>query len=76
MNTRVTKETGSTASAGTALFATPSNSEPIETALTGVALLSYPRLNKGSAFTAEERTTFRLHGLLPSGVMTIEQQLD
>jgi malate dehydrogenase (oxaloacetate-decarboxylating) len=32
-------------------------------------------LNKGSAFTAEERTALRLHGLLPPGVMTIEQQL-
>ena len=44
--------------------------------MTGVALLSYPRLNKGSAFSADERKTFHLHGLLPPGVMTIEQQLD
>jgi malate dehydrogenase (oxaloacetate-decarboxylating) len=63
-------------SAGASLFDGSATIQPIETALTGVALLSYPRLNKGSAFTAEERTTFRLHGLLPSGVMTIEQQLD
>ena len=49
---------------------------PCETALTGVALLSYPRLNKGSAFSVDERTAFHLHGLLPPGVMTIEQQLD
>jgi len=47
----------------------------IETALTGAALLTNPRLNKGSAFSDEERATFHLHGLLPPGVMTIEQQL-
>ena len=63
-------------SAGALLFEGSANSEPIETALTGVALLSHPRLNKGSAFSSDERTTFHLHGLLPPAVMTIEQQLD
>ncbi|HEX9035979.1 MAG TPA: NAD-dependent malic enzyme [Ktedonobacterales bacterium] len=51
------------------------SSQPIETDLTGVALLNSPRLNKGSAFSNEERAAFQLHGLLPPGVMTIEQQL-
>ncbi len=63
-------------SAGAALVDGSALTEPIETALTGVALLSYPRLNKGSAFSVDERTAFHLHGLLPPGVMTIEQQLD
>jgi malate dehydrogenase (oxaloacetate-decarboxylating) len=63
-------------SASASPFDGSATSEPLETALTGVALLSHPRLNKGSAFTSEERTTFRLHGLLPAGVMTIEQQLN
>ena len=49
--------------------------QPIETSLTGAALLSNPRLNKGSAFSEDERAAFHLHGLLPPGVMTIEQQL-
>jgi malate dehydrogenase (oxaloacetate-decarboxylating) len=63
-------------SAGAALVDGSALTEPIETALTGAALLSYPRLNKGSAFSVDERTAFHLHGLLPPGVMTIEQQLD
>ncbi len=49
--------------------------QSIETSLTGAALLGNPRLNKGSAFPEDERATFHLHGLLPPGVMTIEQQL-
>jgi malate dehydrogenase (oxaloacetate-decarboxylating) len=49
--------------------------QPIETALTGAALLGNPRLNKGSAFPEDEREAFHLHGLLPPGVMSIEKQL-
>ena len=63
-------------SADAALVDSSASSAPLETTLTGVALLSYPRLNKGSAFSVDERTAFHLHGLLPPGVMTIEQQLD
>lgn len=33
-----------------------------------------PRLNKGTAFTEEERDTFALHGLLPPHVGTLEDQ--
>lgn len=40
----------------------------------GVALLRDPLLNKGSAFTAEERDAFRLHGLLPYQIMDIAAQ--
>ena len=33
-----------------------------------------PRLNKGTAFTEEERDAFGLHGLLPPHVGTLEDQ--
>ena len=42
---------------------------------TGFALLDNPILNKGTAFTEEERTKFRLEGLLPPKVETLEEQL-
>jgi malic enzyme len=42
--------------------------------LRGQALLNHPMFNKGSGFTADERDTFGLHGLLPSHVATIEEQ--
>jgi malate dehydrogenase (oxaloacetate-decarboxylating) len=48
----------------------------IETPLTGAALLGNSMLNKGSAFTEEERREFRLNGLLPASVSTPEVQLD
>ncbi len=47
----------------------------IETRLTGQALLSNPKLNKGCAFTQEEREIFNLIGLLPHQVETLEQQV-
>jgi malate dehydrogenase (oxaloacetate-decarboxylating) len=37
--------------------------------------LSSPLLNRGTAFTAEERQALGLTGLLPNGVSTMEQQL-
>ena len=37
----------------------------IEVDLEGAALLTNPLLNKGTAFTEDERTVFALHGLLP-----------
>jgi malate dehydrogenase (oxaloacetate-decarboxylating) len=40
----------------------------------GKGLMSDPTLNKGTAFTDEERTEFNLHGLLPPIVETLEQQ--
>jgi malate dehydrogenase (oxaloacetate-decarboxylating) len=43
--------------------------------LSGYQLLSDPRLNKGTAFTDDERTTFALHGLLPPMVATMEDQV-
>jgi malate dehydrogenase (oxaloacetate-decarboxylating)(NADP+) len=41
---------------------------------TGAALLHDPLLNKGTAFTAAERTALGLQGLLPPYVHTIEEQ--
>jgi len=46
----------------------------IETHLQGYDLLSNPKLNKGCAFTREEREQFKLTGLLPHQVETLEQQ--
>lgn len=40
----------------------------------GQDILSDPRLNKGTAFTADERTQYGLHGLLPRRISTFEQQ--
>jgi len=44
--------------------------------LRGVDLIKSPLLNKGTAFTPEERATFGLAGLLPDHVQTIEEQID
>ncbi len=41
---------------------------------TGIALLHDPSLNKGTAFTTQERLALGLQGLLPPGVSTIEEQ--
>lgn len=46
----------------------------IETKLTGNDLLSSSRLNKGCAFTYEEREMLELTGLLPPLIETMEQQ--
>jgi malate dehydrogenase (oxaloacetate-decarboxylating) len=46
----------------------------VETELEGTALLTDPMLNKGTAFTDEERTAFALHGHLPPHVGTLEVQ--
>jgi len=42
---------------------------------TGVALIRDPVLNKGTAFTEEERDALGLRGLLPPHVHTIDEQL-
>lgn len=52
-----------------------STSGPLECALTGTALLNTPYFNKGAGFPADERRKFKLTGLLPSNVSTLDQQV-
>ena len=51
-----------------------STSGPQDCALTGSALLNTPYFNKGAGFPAKERREFKLTGLLPQHVSTLEQQ--
>lgn len=50
--------------------------EYYEVYLRGRQVLNDPHLNKGSAFTREERLSLELDGLLRSGVSSMEAQLD
>jgi hypothetical protein len=52
-----------------------STSGPQDCAVTGSALLHTPYFNKGAAFPAGERKQFKLTGLLPQNVSTLEQQV-
>ncbi|HEY8105182.1 MAG TPA: NAD-dependent malic enzyme [Gemmatimonadales bacterium] len=54
----------------------PVATNALETSLDGIALLTNPLLNKGTAFTEEERSAFALHGLLPPHVGTLEEQIE
>lgn len=47
----------------------------LETGARGQSVLSSPMLNKGTAFTAEERTALGLTGLLPPYISTLEAQV-
>jgi malate dehydrogenase (oxaloacetate-decarboxylating) len=47
----------------------------VETALSGYELLNDPLLNKGTAFTEDEREQFELHGLLPPHVAALDWQV-
>lgn len=47
---------------------------PLYIPYAGNTLLELPLLNKGSAFTADERKNFNLHGLIPHVTETIEEQ--
>jgi len=53
---------------------TSSDATVVRTHLSGYDLLLHPELNKGTAFTEEERTEFALHGLLPPHIGTLEDQ--
>ncbi|OOF25285.1 NAD-dependent malic enzyme [Salinivibrio sp. IB872] len=49
---------------------------PLYIPYAGPALLETPLLNKGSAFSVEERKFFNLEGLLPDAIETIEEQTE
>jgi malate dehydrogenase (oxaloacetate-decarboxylating) len=51
------------------------NEALVETIFTGQTLLDNPLLNKGSAFSEDERRDFGLLGLLPLHCSTIDEQL-
>ena len=51
-----------------------SNKRPLYIPIAGPALLETALLNKGSAFSSEERDSFNLTGLLPHNIETIEEQ--
>ncbi|MBI1205455.1 MAG: oxaloacetate-decarboxylating malate dehydrogenase [Rhodopseudomonas sp.] len=53
----------------------PNDTCTLPAELFGYRLLADPRLNKGTAFTEEERTAFGLHGLLPPTVVGIDEQV-
>jgi len=52
-----------------------SGEDILESPLSGYLVLESPMLNKGSAFTEEERDELGLRGLLPPHVATMEEQL-
>ena len=54
--------------------ANQANGGVMQTRLHGIELLLNSRLNKGTAFTEEERTAFGLHGLLPPHIGSLEDQ--
>lgn len=49
--------------------------EIVETNITGGFILNEPLLNKGTAFTDEERADFSMHGHLPYHVSTLDEQV-
>jgi malate dehydrogenase (oxaloacetate-decarboxylating) len=51
------------------------NSNPCQTQARGLAVLNSPFLNKGTAFTPEERQALGLIGLLPPEISTLETQV-
>jgi malate dehydrogenase (oxaloacetate-decarboxylating)(NADP+) len=53
----------------------PAANDTIHPGKTGADLLHNPSLNKGTAFTAEERVKHGLLGLLPPRVSTMDQQV-
>jgi malic enzyme len=55
--------------------APPDTRSTLRIAFRGRSLLGRPLYNKDAAFTDQERDWFGLHGLLPTHVMTLEEQL-
>ncbi|MGQ0800215.1 MAG: NAD-dependent malic enzyme [Pseudomarimonas sp.] len=57
------------------MTATDRGEQTIATHLYGVDLINQPLLNKGTAFTEDERHEFGLHGILPPNVGTLTEQV-
>ncbi len=55
---------------------TNNKTHPLYIPYSGPSLLETPLLNKGSAFTSEERLSFNLTGLLPPRYETIDEQVE
>lgn len=55
---------------------TSNHKSPLYISYAGPSLLETPLLNKGSAFTAEERKNFNLMGLLPPRYESIDEQVE
>jgi malate dehydrogenase (oxaloacetate-decarboxylating) len=51
------------------------NQKAVQVSLSGFDLINSPRLNKGTAFSEQERDLFDLHGLLPPHVGTLDEQI-
>ncbi len=51
------------------------NQQALQVSLSGFDLINSPRLNKGTAFSEDERDVFDLHGLLRPHVGTLDEQL-
>src|ERR1700722_14446111 len=51
------------------------NQPALQVSLSGFNLINSPRLNKGTAFSEQERDVFDLHGLLPPHVGTLDEQI-
>ncbi|MCP9771600.1 NAD-dependent malic enzyme [Synechococcus sp. Tobar12-5m-g] len=49
---------------------------PLQTRLRGLSLLADPGLNKGTAFSHDERRALGLEGLLPEAVETLDTQVE
>jgi malate dehydrogenase (oxaloacetate-decarboxylating) len=53
----------------------PEDGYPVRIQARGNEVLATPMINRGTAFTLEERAALGLTGLLPGGVSTIETLL-
>ncbi|MTJ81879.1 MAG: NAD-dependent malic enzyme [Telmatospirillum sp.] len=53
----------------------PQDTEPWDVSIANRQLLENSLLNKGTAFTEEERDEFGLHGLLPPHIGTLDEQV-
>lgn len=60
----------------TRIIMTNNKKHPLYIPYSGPTLLETPLLNKGSAFSAEERASFNLTGLLPPRYETIDEQVE